>query len=189
MHEDELDEWPDIICEAAKVLITYVRNREEIDADQPFERDAVLEIRRSSDNHQQWIISLRENPIEWYKDQRIYNRNCKIDAKNYIDRITKESKRDGPKRPNRSKTSEGLSKLYTCGQLLPAGESPCDFFLSKDYSIMETDQYGVDARPSGIRLLTISPREHVNNETWMKFIRIFQVRRIDVEIRSNVFFR
>ena len=176
---EALEEWPKIIKEHCTVLIKQGKTMESVPDDKPYEIDSSIEFGAALDDPQRWEISLRRNIIEWYENCSERSYKYRQYALNYVEPILEAYKENGSKQPNPPKNNqEYMKKLYRCNETIYTNACKCNFYVCKDYCIMKTKKYYVAARSNGVRVITMSPSKHVNNETWMKFIHIFQDRRI-----------
>lgn len=145
---------------------------------------ASLEMHSTHNNNRKWEIYLRRDLNEWYDEQRRKGISNLHNVWEYLDQIIKRYEHNNSEQSDRVKTSEKIDELHTlhtCQETISNGRK-CGFFVSKLYWIIENDEYCVDASNIREQRLIVSPRTHVNNEKWVGFIRIFQDRRVYVEI-------
>lgn len=175
-------EWPSSITENCRVMMDHARKRELIGINQPYGCDSMLEIRPVYGNNQRWEMVLRKDPIQWYETCKKRFPKYQTYAKNYITKVLKECENSASEQPTQRKENVDLPKLYLCEEEICTDGNICSFYVYKDYRIKETDNYFAAARSNKTRIITISPRKHVNNEQWVELIQICQHRRTSVEI-------
>ena len=168
LRVDTFQEWPNIIKEHCTALIKQVKTMESIPDDKPYEIDSSIEIGAVLGDPQRWEISLRRDLIEWYENCSERSYKYRQSALNYVEPILEVYKRNGSKQSNPPKNNEDFEKLYRCKETIYTNACKCNFYVCKDYCIMKTKKYYVAARSNRVRVITMSPWNHVNNETWIQ---------------------
>jgi hypothetical protein len=177
------------MLEGCKILIKETKNQESIGVNEPFDVDSAIEIRPVNGNSKEWKMFLRQDPKKCYEKCGEKDRNIYI---NHAKRVIKEYKQDNSDQLNSSKEDE--KKEYTpiqnideCLKQFEKSTSQCGFYVCKSpYCIEKTDRYYAAVRCTGERVITVSPRDHYNNENWMKIIQISQHRRVYSAVHSSL---
>ena len=122
-------------------------------------------------------LYLRVYPLQWYNNEKGKDEHIEEKANYYIAKVNKEQDKDDGFRsdlkPDDSyKELKDYDKCKTCG-----------FYVKEKYCIYgtnETKEFYTAARFNGCPVITISPKEHFQNEDWFKTIQILQYRLCDV---------
>jgi hypothetical protein len=147
--------------DGCEILLVKARNEESIDASESYEVDSTIEIRPVNGNLKECKMFLSRDDMKCY---RKYGEKNQKNRKIYINcakRVIQEDKQYNSEQLNSPKEKIYIRELYRCRE--------CGFYVYESpYCIKEMGRYYTAARCTGVRVITVSPHDHYNNEEWVQ---------------------